>query len=70
MKQTINVDISDLFDVDDGVLSGLEHIYNSCNSDDERPQNAYYNGCPRCVEIACAIADQAVLDCNVVLIKE
>ena len=69
MKQTINVDISDLFDANDWG-GGSEHTYNSCNNNDERPQNAYYNGCPRCVKIACAIADQAVLDCNVVLIKE
>lgn len=70
MKQTINVNVSGTFDDSGDILAGLEHVYNSCNSNDERPQNAYYNGCPRCVKIACAIADRAVLDCNVVLIKE
>lgn len=66
MKETIYVDISD---IDDDEFYH-EHSYFSCKEDDEHPQNAYYNGCPRCVKIACAIADQAVLDCNVVLIKE
>ena len=61
MKQTISIDISDLFDADDWT-GGTEHAYFSCKENDERPQNAYYNGCPRCVKIACAIADQAQLD--------
>ena len=69
-KTKLYVDISEEFDEAEGELSGLEHTYFSCRDNDNRPQNAYYNGCPRCVKIACAIADRAILDCDVVLIKE
>ena len=63
----LEIDLNDLFDpTDDDRNSGWSHTYNSCNNDDHNPQNAYYNGCTRCVMIACEIASVALGSCEVI----
>lgn len=59
-KKTLKVDLSDIVDKYEDALSGEEHTYGSCNDDDRNwRENAYYNGCVRCVNIAIAIAEAA-----------
>jgi len=70
MKPTIKVDISSLDTPPTWGMDTTEHTYLICRNDDLYLENACFNGCPRCVEIACRIASEAVRYCNVVLIKE
>lgn len=69
-KPKLVVDISNVSEPARGVMSGEFHTFDSCRDNDERPQNAYYNGCVRCVKLACAIADAATLQCDITLIEE
>jgi hypothetical protein len=47
-----------------------EHTYNSCKDNDMVPQNAYYNGCPRCVALSIAIAEAAIQEFDIVYEEE
>lgn len=69
-KKTLKVDLSDIVDEWEDILSGKEHSYHSCRDDSNWRENAGYNQCVRCTKIAIAIAEAAKKEYSIAFVYD